>query len=149
MTTTIRRWLLLPVIAVALVLAATTSANAAFSAQSSVALPAVSTLQVAPPTGLTIGASSCYWTHDPSTGWHYMAQTKISWTATTTTRGVTGYVVTALRTDGSTLTSLAVDPTVTSVTGTFDSALYVRVTVTTTTSYGWTAQTAPSQAITC
>jgi hypothetical protein len=154
MTTTTRRWLLLPVIAVALVLGAAAPANASFSRSASLAPISVATLKVAAATNVSTAGTKCVTTYDYSTGTYTTTlQAKISWTPSTTTRGVTGYLINAVFSDGTEYPVTSVGPTATSVSGSYD-AYYatqnIRVTVTTMTSYGWTAETAPTtKAVSC
>jgi hypothetical protein len=152
MTPAVRR-LLLPLVAAGLVLVGTGTAQAAYDSSASLPTTSVATLKVAPPTGLSTAGTQCVTTVDPTTGTTTTTlQAKVSWTASTTTRGVTGYVVSAVFSDGTRYPVTSTDASTTSVSGTYD-AYYasqnISVVVTTTTSYGWTASTAPSSAVTC
>jgi hypothetical protein len=150
---TTRRWLLLPVIAAALVLGGMAPASADFAGYGSLAPMSVGTLTVAPPTAVSTAGTYCFTTVDPvtltTTTW---LQAQVSWTPSTTARGVTGYVISAHLPDGSVYPVASTDAATTSVGGTYDgyyATLGVRVSVTTTTSYGWTADSELSQALTC
>ena len=75
----------------------------------------------------------------------------MSWRASTTTRGVTGYRITA-RVNGFPYPIQDVPAGVTSLTGDYDASITsntITVTVTTLTSYGWTEESAQSGAIKC
>jgi hypothetical protein len=153
MTTPTRRWLFLPVIAVAIVLGVATPANASFSRSISLASLSVGTLTVAPPTGVSTAGTGCSTAVDPVTG---VATTtlhaRLSWTASTTARGVSGYLITAVFSDGSTYPVASVDALTTSATSDVDGSYAtqnIRVAVTTMTSYGWTATSTLSPALTC
>jgi hypothetical protein len=153
MTTTTRRWLLLPVIAVALVLGAAGPANASFSGDAPLAQISVGTLTVTPPTNVSTAGTGCSTTVDPVTG---VATTtlhaRLSWTASTTARGVSGYLITAVFSDGSTYPVASVDALTTSATSDVDGSYAtqnIRVAVTTLTGYGWTATSTLSPALTC
>lgn len=120
----------------------------------STALPAMSvaTGTVAPPTGLSTGGTKCVTTYDAWTGTYSSSlQARVSWTASGS-RGVSGYVVTAHFADGSTYPVTSVGATTTSVSGSYDiyyASQNIKVSVRTLTSYGWTAESALSKAISC
>jgi hypothetical protein len=75
-----------------------------------------------------------------------------SWPASTTSRGVSGYLVNAHLVDGSVFPMAQTTPTVLTTSASVDAdylAYQPRLSVTTLTTYGWTATTAPSRVITC
>lgn len=151
--TGIRRALLVAGLVVAVLIGGGLPAQAAF--QDSPALPTmtIGTLKVAAPTGVSTNGTRCTSTWNSSTGtWVSTLQAKISWTASSTTRGVTGYLVTAVFSDGSRYPAAQVDAGTTSVSGSYDIAYAsqnIRVTVTTLTGYGWTAESAVSGVVKC
>ena len=153
MITTTRRGLLLPVIAVPIVLGLATPANASFSRSISLASLSVGTLTVAPVTGLTVAGSKCVTTYDATTAtYSSVLAAKVDWKPSATTRGVTGYVISAVFADGTKYPVASTNAATTSMSGNYDvsyASQNIRVTITTTTSYGWTAETAPSGAIKC
>ena len=149
--TRLRRTLVLVLTAVAVVLGLTSPAGAAYR-DTATASSSVTTLTVAPPTSLSTAGTKCVTTYN---AWNNTYSTRLdaqlSWKASAT-RGVSGYVVRAYFTDGSSTPVAMVGPTATSVKDSYD-AYYatqnVRVTVTTTTSYGWTAESEKSGVIKC
>ena len=83
-------------------------------------------------------------------GWWY--DFTVSWPASTTTRGVTGYRVLAHFNTGATYLMGETDAATRTISMTVDSsnlALQPRITVTTLTSYGWTTESAKSSVLTC
>jgi hypothetical protein len=152
--TTLRRTAALVLIALATVLGLTVgTAQAAFTDNATMATLTVGTTTVAAPTGLSTAGTYCstvttYYNGVASTTTTLHAQ--LSWKASGT-RGLSGYRVTAWFPDGSsypvgdvgTSTSVAMD-----VDGSYASQ-NIRVTVMTLTSYGWTAESARSAALTC
>ena len=155
--TGIRRSLLLLVVAVATVLGLTISpAQASFTARAATTVDA-STLTVAPVTGASTAGTRCSTTYTYSQ-WNntwYASRTlhaRVSWTASATTRGVTGYQLTAVFRDGSTYPLATVGPGTTSLAQDVDGSYAdqgVRVRITTLTSYGWTSTPAQTGAVTC
>jgi hypothetical protein len=102
----------------------------------------VPTGTVAAPSALTI-TSRCQ-------GWWY--QFDLSWPASTTTRGVTGYRVVAYLNTGTTYLVAQTDAATRTVSMTVDQSnlsLQPRIAVTTLTSYGWTAETPRSAVLAC
>lgn len=117
-------------------------ASAAFDASSRVSTT-VTTVVVAAPTSVTVNGRC--------TGGNYSAT--ISWPASTTATGVTGYSVVAYLNNGTTsplgttdaaTLSLAVSSSSSNL-----STYQPRITVTTLTSYGWSAESLPSAVLTC
>ena len=126
-----------------------TAAQAAWTTRS--ALPAsVGTVTVAPPTQLSTAGTHCTTTSYGSYSTTSMTAT-VSWKPSTTTRGVTGYQITALLADGTTYPIGTVPAGTTSVSQTEDAGVAegARVRITTLTSYGWTSTTAQTGALTC
>jgi hypothetical protein len=124
----------------------TTSAPAAASFSKSRALPTttISTATVAAPTNVNALLASC------SNG-RWMSVT-VSWDRTTSPR-VSGYAVKAYRSDGQVTTVAQVGDTTTTADTTVDKlssgSTSVTFTVTTLTSYGWTAESSRSGQMTC
>jgi hypothetical protein len=135
------------------------TAQAAFNATTTMAPLGVSTLTVAAPTGLTISGSYCStstWSYSyngtTTSGTKTTLHTRVSWQASATTRGVTGYRITASYPDGSTTLVGNVGPATTSGVMTvdgFNPNQNIRISVTTLTGYGWTADSLKSGALTC
>jgi hypothetical protein len=152
----LRRSILMVAIAVATIVGFTASAaQAAFDDKAMMTTLTVGTITVAPPTELSTAGTNCtrsyYWangTWNVSTTLH----ARVSWKASATTRGVSGYRVTAWFADGSSYPLGDLGPTVTTVAMDVDGSYAnqdIRVTVTTLTNYGWTTQSTKSGAITC
>jgi hypothetical protein len=102
----------------------------------------VGTMSVTAPS--TVAVSDTCW------GIHHSAT--ISWSASTTPRGVTGYRVMVYFNDGSSSLVSETDAATRSITATSDTsvmALQPRITVTTLTSYGWSTESAPSGVLAC
>jgi len=142
--TRLRRGVLLVAVVVATVLGVTaTAAQAAFNDKASMATLTVGTLTVHAPTNVSVTTSGC------KARW---VDVTVSWAASTTAE-VTGYQVTAHRSDGVVQVVAQTDATTTSLSGTvdkFDLAGYTTtLTVTARTSYGWTAVSARTGALTC
>ncbi|MCW2537812.1 MAG: exported protein of unknown function [Modestobacter sp.] len=148
-----RRGLVLVAATLALTLGLSLPASADLSDRSPVLSATATTLQVAAPASVSTSGTRCvtsynYWNGTTTT----TLQARVSWPASTTTRGVTGYLVTAYFTDGSSTPVAWVDAPGTSVSGSYDvyyASQNIRVSVTTYTSYGWTAESAKSGAIRC
>ena len=126
-----------------------TAAQAAFTARTALPVSAT-TLTVAPPTQLSTAGTRCTTTYYGTYSTRTMNAT-VSWKASATTRGVTGYQITALLADGTTYPIGTVGPTTTSVSQSEDAgtAEGARIRITTLTSYGWTSTTAQTGALTC
>ena len=147
----LRRTLVLALTAVAVVLGLTSPAGAAYS-DSATVTSSVSTVKVAAPTALSTAGTKCETSSDAATmRYTTTLHAKLSWAASPT-RGVSGYLVIAVFSDGSTYPVTQVAAPATSVTGDYD-AYYatqnVRVVVMTLTSYGWTATSSLSGVIKC
>jgi hypothetical protein len=127
-------------------------AQASFASTTTAVTATVTTITVAPPTDVSTRGTRC--TTSPS-GWAGTPTTKLhaqaSWSASAT-RGVTGYLVTAVFVDGTRYPLAQVAAPGTSFSGDFDASSgtqTVRIIVTTVTSYGWTAASAVSGSIRC
>jgi hypothetical protein len=139
--TTIRRILTLALLTVAVIVGASVSASAAF-ADSVTVNTTVDTITVDAPATVAVNGY-CQ-------GWWYAAT--ISWSASTTPRGVTGYQVLAYLNNGTTAVLGQTDSVTRSISVKFDSSnlsLQPRITVTTLTSYGWKAETPRSAPLSC
>jgi hypothetical protein len=146
-----RRALVLLTTALTLVLGPTATAQAAYTDRSPVLSATATTIKVAAPASVSTNGTKCTSSYDPWTGTTTTTlNARVSWPASTTTRGVTGYVVTAVFSDGTKYPVAQVNAATTSLSGNYD-AYYatqnIRVTVTTLTSYGWTAVSAPSSGV--
>jgi hypothetical protein len=139
--TGIRRGVLLIALTAAVILGASIPASAGYTDQVAVNT-SVSTLNVAAPSWVFINGNCQGWWYDVT----------VTWPASSTTRGVTGYVVTAYLNDGSTYVMGQTDPYARFVSMSVDSDYLnyqPRVTVTTLTNYGWTAETSRSAVLSC
>ena len=153
--TRLRRPLVVTAVATALTLTAF-PAQAAFDDAASTALT-TSTLTVAPVTQLSTAGTHCTTTYSYNgwTGSWYATRTlhaRASWSPSATTRGVTGYQVTAVFRDGNSHPIATVDPGTTSLAQDVDGSYAdqgIRVRITTLTSYGWTSAPALTGALTC
>lgn len=141
--TFLRRSIVVTFLAVATALASTAlPAQAAFN-DTATSSATVGTVTVAAPTALTVETPGC------TARW---VDVTVSWSASTTAK-VTGYLVTAHRSDGIVQTIAQTDAATTRLRNTadkFDLMGYsTTFTVTTKTSYGWTKESVKSGAITC
>jgi hypothetical protein len=128
-----------------------TTAFAAMNDTARLTTMSVGTVDVTAPTGVSLAGTKCtsswngyYWT----TTMH----ARLDWNASTTPRGVTGYRVTVVFSDGTRQPYATVPASITSMTGDYDASIQtqnIRVTVTTLTSYGWTEESAISGAVKC
>jgi hypothetical protein len=139
--TGIRRALVLLGLTVAVMVGAAIPASATFAESVSIAGPTVTTITVPAPIHVEVKNVSCASTADPATS---TVSAVIEWQRMETTRGATGYRVTGHYSDGTTFEMARTGATTFEVTGTWkvDRALSPRISVTTLTSYGWTAQSA-------
>jgi len=139
--TAIRRILTLLLLTAAVITGASVPAWAAFG--ETIPIPTtIATGTVAAPSALTI-TSRCQ-------GWWY--QFDLSWPASTTSRGVTGYLVIAYLNTGTTYQVAQTDAATRTVSMTVDQSnlsLQPRIAVITLTSYGWTAETPRSAVLSC
>jgi hypothetical protein len=139
--TLVRRGATLAALTLAVILGASLPASATFAAAATVSTT-VNTMAVAAPAGVTV--------NDTCWGIHYSAT--ITWAASTTPFGVTGYQVTAYMNDGTTSllgTTDAATRTLTVTSNTSSLAYQPQITVTTLTSFGWTAESAKSAVLAC
>ena len=139
--THLRRALVLVLAAVTVTLGLTSPAGAAYGDTATLS-STTSTVKVAPPTSLSTAGTRCETTYDAATmRYTTTLHAKLAWTGSAT-RGVSGYLVVAVFSDGGTYPVAQVAATATSVTGDYD-AYYatqnIRVIVMTLTSYAWTA----------
>jgi hypothetical protein len=148
----IRRAAVLLSIAAAVLLGGAFPADAQFSNSAALPTMAITSVNVAAPTGLSTAGTKCTSTFDATTGITTTTlNARISWNASAS-RGVSGYLVTAVFSDGTRYPAAQTNAATTTVTGDFDAAYAtqnIRVTVTTLTSYGWTKESALSGVIKC
>jgi hypothetical protein len=148
--TRIRRIAVLLSATAAVLFGAVLPADAQFSNSASVPTMAITSVDVLAPTNLSTAGTKCTTSWN---GWTWVTtlNAKVSWTASPS-RGVSGYVVTAVFSDGTKYPVAQVGATTTSLTGNYDASYAsqnIRVTVTTLTSYGWTEESAQSGVIKC
>ena len=136
MTRLRRRLLLVAVTAVTVLGLDATTAQAAYSAQATLPVTA-GTVTVVPPTELSTAGTRCTTTTYATYTTRTMRAT-VSWKPSATTRGVTGYSITAVLRDGSTYPIGTVGPTTTTVSQSEDATLAegARVRITPLPSYG-------------
>jgi hypothetical protein len=148
----IRRAVVLLSTATAVVFGGMLPADAQFSNSASAPTMAITAVDVLAPTGVSTAGTKCVTVWDPNTAsWKSVLQAQVDWNASSS-RGVTGYVVTAYFTDGTRYPVAQTNAATTSLSGTYDvyyASQNVRVTITTLTSYGWTEESAQSGAIKC
>jgi hypothetical protein len=151
----LRRNLLLVLVSIATVIGLTAgTAQAAFDDRATMNIPTISTLTVTAPTGITTAGTYCSTAISYVNGVWSSTSTmhaQLAWKASTT-RGVSGYRITAWFPDGSTYPVGDVPASTTTVSMDVDGSYAsqnVRVTVTTLTSYGWTTPSAKSGVLTC
>jgi hypothetical protein len=140
--TAIHRILILSVLTVTVTAGASVPAWAAFSRQRALPVTTIATTTVQPPAGVSSEGSWC------NNGVLYA---NFSW-APSPTAGVSGYSVRTYQTDGSSKVFAETDAAGTAVTGIYPShgqAATTAITVTTRTSYGWTADSAKSPVPAC
>jgi len=136
----IRRIAVLLSIATAVLFGGMLPADAQFANSASLPTVEIASLDVAAPTGVSTSGSTC----------GTNLNLKVSWTKSTTTRGVTGYEVTVYRGDGSTGTVTTTNASTTTYSGTYARGFQTyRFSVTTLTSYGWTKESVLSGGFTC
>jgi hypothetical protein len=151
--TSIRRAVVLLSVATAVLFGGMLPADAQYSNSAALPTMAITSLNVTAPASISTAGTKCTSTYDATTGVTTTTlNARISWSASTTPRGITGYLITAVFADGSKYPVAQVGATTTSLGGDYD-AYYatqnIRVTVTTLTSYGWTKESAPSGVIKC
>ncbi|MGY2004607.1 fibronectin type III domain-containing protein [Blastococcus sp. SYSU DS1024] len=134
----VRRALAVTGLAVAVTAGATVPAWAALTGTAALSTT-ISTPVIQPPTAVSTAGSWCFLGFGA----------RISWTPSTSA-DVSGYVVTARRSDGTTFVVGRTGPQGTSVSETYwASGRSYTFTVTAETPYGWTATSAPTAAVTC
>jgi hypothetical protein len=147
----LRRAAVLTAAALAVTLGLSAPAQAALTDTAPKFTASVTTIKVAAPTSVSTGGTKCTTTYNATTGTSTTTlNAKVSWPASTTSRGVTGYVVTAVFSDGTKYPVAQVSASTTSLSGDYDASYAsqnIRVTVTTLTAYGWTAESAPSSGV--
>ena len=139
--TAVRRTLTVILLAFTVVIATGVAASATLSDSTSVS-PTVATGTVAAPASMTI--------NDYCQGWWYQAT--VSWPASTTARGVTGYRVMAHLNNGQSTVMGETTATTRTLSSTVDQSYLnyqPRISIITLTSYGWTAETPRSAVLTC
>ncbi|WP_040337126.1 hypothetical protein [Candidatus Blastococcus massiliensis] len=139
----IRRTAVLIGLTVAVIIGSSVTASATF-ADWAARNATVVTSGVAAPANVNVTVTYCHPVHT--------VDVTVSWPASTTTRGVTGYRVNAYLNDGSTVVVAQTDAATRSVSATVARSyltLQPRVSVTTLTSYGWTTESARSAVISC
>ena len=155
--TGIRRVLVLIGLTSAVTIGAAIPASATF-AESVTSTTSVATGTVAAPASMTINdycgqTTTSYWN-----GWttvyttNYWYDATVTWPASTTARGVTGYQVIAHLNTGESVVIGQTDAATRTVRARVDRsylALQPRISIVTLTSYGWTAETAKSAVLTC
>jgi hypothetical protein len=155
--TAVRRTLTLILLTLTAVIAGSVSASATFSDADSLA-PTVATGSVAAPASMSISdycstTSSSYWngfTTVSTTSYWYNAT--VSWPASTTANGVSGYRVVAHLNDGTSVVMGETDAFTRTVSARVDRSnlgYQPRISILTLTSYGWTAESAQSAVLTC
>jgi hypothetical protein len=138
---TLRRTAVLIALTVGVVTGASVPAWATYSDSATVSTT-IATTAVAAPSSMSITGRCQGWWYDFT----------ISWPASTTARGVTGYRLNAYLNNGMTYLVGETDAATRTMSMTVDSSnlsLQPRITVTTLTNYGWTAESAKSAALTC
>jgi hypothetical protein len=127
-------------------------AQAAYADTATAQPMTITTVDVAAPTNLLTNGTKCTADYDRSTNaWTTTLNSKLSWTGSSS-RGVSGYRVTAVFTDGTRFPVAQVGAGATSLTGYYDASYgpqNIRLTVTTLTSYGWTEESSFSGIIRC
>jgi len=151
--TGIRRVLTLIGLTLAIIVGASIPASATFADFVRVAGPTVTTITVPAPTNVEWKNVTCTKTVDPATGAVTSTlSAMVEWQRMATPRGGTGYRVTAHPSNGASFVFAQTDATTFEGQGgasQTNSALSLRFSVTTLTSYGWTAQSALTPALTC
>ena len=154
-----RRILTLIGLAVAITVAGTLPASATFSETVAVSTT-IDTGSVEAPTSITV-SDWCQTvpttTVDPLTGvstttYSYLYHSTITWPASTTARGVTGYRVVAYLNNGTSVVMAETPATTRTLSASVDQyylQFQPQVSVLTLTSYGWTSESSKSPVLTC
>jgi hypothetical protein len=143
--TGIRRALVLVGLTLAVMVGAAIPASATFADSVGVAGPTVTTITVPAPIQVEVKNVTCTSTADPATGTvTSTVSAMIEWQRMATPREGTGFRVTGHYSDGTAFEMAKTGATTFEVVGswTIDLARSPRISVTTLTSYGWTAQSA-------
>jgi hypothetical protein len=138
----VRRTVAVLGLAATVIVGSSIPAGAAFS-DSVTVQPTVATVAVAAPASVTVAVTRCH---------PQFSEVTVSWPASTTARGVTGYRVTAYLNNGTTVLVGQTNATTRSLGATVSRTqlqLQPQVTVTTLTSYGWSTESARSAVISC
>ncbi|MGY1805510.1 hypothetical protein ACI78T_19670 [Blastococcus sp. SYSU D00922] len=157
--TGIRRALVLIGLTVAVMIGAAIPASATF-ADSVKVTTGITTGTVAAPASVTVNdycgqtANGGYYNSWGQwvTTYYYWYDATVTWPASTTTRGVTGYRVMAHLNDGTSVVMAETTPTNRTVNARVDRGYLnyqPRISVITLTSYGWTAETPRTAVVTC
>jgi hypothetical protein len=153
----IRRAMLLAGLTVALLAGATLPASATYSDAATVATR-VDSITVTPPTSVSVKGYCSTTSSRTWNGWSwvttysYWYTATVTWPASTTPRGVTGYRVMAYLNNGTSAVLAETDAATRSTSATVDRAYLdyqPRLSVVTLTSYGWAAESARTAVITC
>ena len=146
--TGIRRALVLIGLTVAVMVGAAIPASATFAESVSIAGPTVTTITVPAPIHVEVKNVSCTSAADPATS---TVSARIEWQRMDTTRDAAGFRVTGHYSNGTSFEMARTGATTFEVTGTWkvDRALSPRISVTTLTGYGWTAQSTQIPLPTC
>ena len=149
--TAIRRILILSVLTVAVIAGASIPASATYATSTALPTTTILTPTVEPPTQVEAKAT-CTTTINPTTGaTTTTVQAKVEWHRSTTV-GVSGYRVTVFLANGTSSvlaqTSAAVEEIFPNVTPAYLSQ-QPRYSITTLTSYGWTAESAKTGVLSC
>lgn len=157
--TGIRRVLILIGPTLAVLIGAAVPASASFAGVVT-ATTGITTGTVAAPASITVedycGRTANGGYYDANGQWvttyYYWYDATVSWPATTTARGVTGYRITAHLNNGQSVVMAETDATTRSINGRVDQGYLnyqPRISVSTLTSYGWTAETPRTAVLAC
>jgi hypothetical protein len=151
--TGIRRLVVATGLATAVVFAGGAPASAGFSESAPLATTTVSTGTVTPASRVEVKNVTCTTTVDPLTGAVTSTVTAmVEWWRSTNTPGITGYRVTAHLSNGTTFVMAQTEAATYETYGSAPQSYLAyspRFSVTTLTSYGWTAESAKSAVLTC
>jgi hypothetical protein len=155
--TGIRRALLLVGLTVAVTAGASVPAWAAYDDSDRIDLT-INTITVAPPSSVSVDGrcsttSNTYWNgRNWVTSYSYWYTATVTWSASSTPRGVTGYRVMAYLNNGTSTVLAETNATTRTASATVDRAYLnyqPRISVFTLTSYGWTAESPKTGVLTC
>jgi hypothetical protein len=137
--------------AVLMLLGPITAALAAMDDRAQLPTMSVGAIDVTAPANVSLAGTKCTTSWNGWT-WTTTMHARLDWKPSTTPRGVTGYLVTIVFSDGSRQPYATVPASVTSINGDYDASVQtqnIRVTVTTLTSYGWSEESPISGAVKC